>query len=63
MLGKNCWSQTFLATQIGRVLQKNSLDIFTHKIYGTIVYVYLHEWLIFYGFHVGEYTSRMHPMV
>ena len=23
-----------------------------------MVYIYLHEWLIFYGFHVGKYTNR-----
>ena len=27
-----------------------------------MVYIYLHEWFIFYGFHVGRYTRYMDPM-
>ena len=27
--------------------------------YGYVWYIYLHEWLIFYGFNVGKYTSPM----
>ena len=26
------------------------------------VYLPIHEWLIFYGFHVGKYTMTMDPM-
>ncbi len=28
---------------------------------GRMVYLPIHEWLIFYGFHVGGYTSPMVP--
>ena len=34
------------------------------RIHGTgiLMYICLHEWLIFYGFHVGKYASPMDPM-
>ena len=32
----------------------------THTIHGTGIFTYI--WLIFYGFHVGKYTSPMNGM-
>ena len=36
------------------------IRIISHTIH--VWRIYLHEWLIFYGFHVGKYTSPMDDM-